>query len=53
LREGVKPDGLVVVVDSDRPVKQHGMPPVQLRCESPRLVWSRFGSAFLRGAMSI
>ena len=33
LREGVKPDGLVVVVDSDRPVKQHGMPPVQLRCE--------------------
>jgi len=33
LREGVKPDGLVVVVDSDRPVKQHGMSPVQLRCE--------------------
>src|SRR6478672_725840 len=33
LREGVKPAGLVVVVDSDRPVKQHGMPPVQLRCE--------------------
>ena len=26
LREGVKPDGLVVVVDSNRPVKQHGMP---------------------------
>ena len=33
LREGVKPDGLVVVVDSNRPVKQHGMPPVQLKCE--------------------
>ena len=33
LREAVKPDGLVVVVDSDRPVKQHGMPPAQLRCE--------------------
>ena len=33
LREAVKPDGLVVVVDSNRPVKQHGMPPAQLRCE--------------------
>jgi predicted methyltransferase len=33
MREGVKPGGLVVVVDSNRPVKQHGMPPVQLRCE--------------------
>ena len=33
LREGVKPDGLVVVVDSNRPVKQHGMPPASLKCE--------------------
>jgi predicted methyltransferase len=33
LREGVKPDGLVVVVDSNRPVKQHGMPPAALKCE--------------------
>jgi ubiquinone/menaquinone biosynthesis C-methylase UbiE len=33
MREGVKPDGLVVVVDSDRPVRQHGMPPEQLKCE--------------------
>lgn len=33
MREGVKPGGLVIVVDSNRPVKQHGMPPVQLRCE--------------------
>ena len=33
LREGVKPDGLVVVVDSSRPVKRHGIPPPQLRCE--------------------
>jgi ubiquinone/menaquinone biosynthesis C-methylase UbiE len=33
MREGVKPDGLVVVVDADRPVKQHGMPPAQLKCE--------------------
>ena len=33
LREGVKPNGVVVVVDSDRPVKRHGMPPAELKCE--------------------
>jgi len=33
LREGVKPNGLVVVVDSNRPVRQHGMPPAGLKCE--------------------
>ena len=33
LRESVKPDGLVVVVDSNRPVRQHGMPPNELKCE--------------------
>jgi len=33
LREGAKPDGLVVVVDANRPVRQHGMPPKQLKCE--------------------
>ena len=33
LRDGLKPDGLVIVVDSDRPVKRHGMPPKQLMCE--------------------
>jgi hypothetical protein len=33
LRDGAKPDGLVVVVDSNRPVKQHGIPPAQLKCE--------------------
>jgi ubiquinone/menaquinone biosynthesis C-methylase UbiE len=33
LRDGVKPDGLVVVVDSNRRVKQHGIPPAQLKCE--------------------
>jgi predicted methyltransferase len=33
MRDGVKPDGLVIVVDADRPVKQHGMPPEQLKCE--------------------
>ncbi len=33
LREGVKPGGLVVVVDADRPVKNHGIPPERLDCE--------------------
>src|SRR4051812_16799700 len=33
LREGLKPAGLVIVVDSNRPVKRHGMPPAELKCE--------------------
>lgn len=33
LRQGLKESGLVVVVDSDRPVKRHGMPPGRLICE--------------------
>jgi ubiquinone/menaquinone biosynthesis C-methylase UbiE len=33
LRDGVKPDGQVLVVDSNRPVRQHGIPPAQLKCE--------------------
>jgi predicted methyltransferase len=33
LRDSVKPDGLVVVVDSNRPIKRHGIPPAQLKCE--------------------
>jgi len=33
LRDGLKPGGIVVVVDSDRQVKRHGMPPKQLQCE--------------------
>jgi len=33
LRDGLKPNGLVVVVDSNRPVSHHGIPPAQLKCE--------------------
>jgi len=33
LRDGVKPGGLVVVVESNRPVRRHGMPPLSLKCE--------------------
>jgi ubiquinone/menaquinone biosynthesis C-methylase UbiE len=33
MREGLKPDGLVIVVESDRPVNRHGLPPAQVKCE--------------------
>src|SRR4051812_20998245 len=33
VRDGVKPEGLVVVVDADRPVSHHGIPPAQVKCE--------------------
>jgi ubiquinone/menaquinone biosynthesis C-methylase UbiE len=33
LAGGLKPGGEVVVVDANRPVKRHGMPPAELRCE--------------------
>lgn len=33
MREGLKPDGEVIVVDADRPTRHHGTPPDLLRCE--------------------
>ncbi len=33
LREGLKPDGEVIVVDADRPPKRHGIPARLLQCE--------------------
>lgn len=33
MREGLKPNGLVIVVDAKRPVERHGMPAEQLKCE--------------------
>lgn len=33
LREGLKPNGEVVVVDANRPTKRHGIPPNLLKCE--------------------
>jgi 2-polyprenyl-3-methyl-5-hydroxy-6-metoxy-1,4-benzoquinol methylase len=33
LRDGLKPDGLVILVDSNRPTKRHGIPPAQAKCE--------------------
>ena len=33
MRDALKPGGLAVVVDSNRPTGRHGIPPAQLRCE--------------------
>ena len=49
MREGLKPGGLVVVVDANRPVDRHGMPPVQLKCELAALNLNRSSFAMLTG----
>jgi SAM-dependent methyltransferase len=33
IRDSLKPGGLIIVVDADRPPQRHGLPPSQLRCE--------------------
>ena len=52
LRGGLKPGGLVVVVDAQRPVKRHGMPPALLQCELASLGLTRVREAVLEGADS-
>lgn len=52
LRAGLKPGGLVVVVDANRPVKRHGMPPALLQCEFASLGLTRVRDAALEGADS-
>ena len=52
LREGVKPDGEVIVVDSDRPVKNHGIPPGQVDCEMRALGLTPVRSSTLEGGDS-
>ncbi|HUE80253.1 MAG TPA: methyltransferase domain-containing protein [Sphingomicrobium sp.] len=49
LREGLKPSGLVVVVDSDRPTKRHGIPPELLTCEFEALGMQRVQMTTLTG----
>lgn len=49
LREGVKPDGLVVVVDANRPVAHHGIPPGRLKCEFAALGMTPVKSHMLTG----
>jgi hypothetical protein len=33
LRPALKPDGLVILVDANRPTQNHGTPPALLKCE--------------------
>jgi ubiquinone/menaquinone biosynthesis C-methylase UbiE len=49
MREGLKPNGLVIVVDADRPVKLHGISPAQLRCEFAALNLSPVNFTMLTG----
>jgi hypothetical protein len=50
LSDGLKPDGLVIVVDADRPVKRHGMPPRQLSCELAAVGLQRVQTLRLAGS---
>jgi SAM-dependent methyltransferase len=49
LRDGVKPDGLIIVVDSNRQVQRHGIPPAQLKCELAALALEPVTFRFLTG----
>lgn len=49
LRDSVKADGLIVVVDSNRPIERHGIPPEQLKCEFAALALAPVGSRVLTG----
>lgn len=49
MREGVKPGGLVIVVDSNRPIKRHGIAPAQLQCEFAALGMAPVKSQMLAG----
>jgi ubiquinone/menaquinone biosynthesis C-methylase UbiE len=47
--DGVKAGGLVVVVEANRPVSRHGMPPEQLKCELSALNLQPVKFAMLTG----
>ena len=50
LRAGLKPGGEIIVVDADRNVRQHGMPPAQLACEFAALGFDQVRIATLTGS---
>ena len=49
LREGLKPDGQVVVVDANRPTKRHGISPALVTCEFAALGMRREQLRMLTG----
>ncbi|HEX8383475.1 MAG TPA: class I SAM-dependent methyltransferase [Sphingomonas sp.] len=50
LRPSLKPGGLVVVVDADRPTQNHGTPPALLRCEFAATGYEQAGFTAMPGA---
>ncbi len=50
LRPALKPDGLVVVVDADRPTDRHGTPPALLDCEFGAVGYRRVSSSTVPSA---
>ncbi|WP_395001192.1 methyltransferase domain-containing protein [Sphingomonas sp.] len=50
LREGLKPDGEIIVVDADRPTRRHGTPPARLQCEFAALGLTRVRQRPIPGA---
>ena len=50
LRQGLKPSGVVVVVDADRSIKRHGTPPMLLDCEFSSVGLERVREAPLEGS---
>ena len=52
LRGGLKPGGMVVVVDAQRPIKRHGMPPALLECEFASVGLTKLRQRDLDGADS-
>ena len=50
LRKGLKPGGEIIVVDADRAVERHGMPPRQMACELGALGLVPVRSARLAGS---
>jgi predicted methyltransferase len=48
-RQGLKPGGQLILVDSDRPVKRHGTPPAQAKCELAALGLEPVKSSVLSG----
>ena len=49
MRAGLKPEGEVVVVDSDRPTRRHGIPPALLTCEFAAVGLQRVQGTMLAG----
>lgn len=50
LRQGLKPGGMVVVVDANRPVKRHGTPPTLLDCEFASVGLARVRAAHIEAS---